>query len=113
MVLLSCPQLGTMGVANDKNILFSRIFNAFNMTHRNTFRGQNDFLRLQEAIEQLMENDDIDAEYDILVEPPDTAFISDEDEGNEDDLLCINMPNDVPEKIELVSRNENGYWLVN
>lgn len=37
------------------------------MAHRNISRGQKDFLRLQEAVEQIIGNDDTDAEYDILV----------------------------------------------
>lgn len=62
------------------------------MAHRKIFRGQSDFLRLQEAANYIMENDDDDS----LVMPPDSASVSDADGGNEDDLLCTNMPTDVP-----------------
>lgn len=96
-----------MGETSNKFNNFTGIFMVFIMAQNNRFRGQNSFLRLEEAVNYIKENDDADT-YDILVMPPDPASVSDVDEGNEEDLLCTNMPNDVPGTIEVVLTQQNN-----
>ncbi|XP_017491141.1 PREDICTED: vacuolar amino acid transporter 4-like, partial [Rhagoletis zephyria] len=69
-------------------------FDCRTMAHRKIFKGQKDFLPLQEAVDWIMENEDNDSEYDILVIPPDPAIVSDEEEVNEDDLVVSRRQDD-------------------
>ncbi|KAJ8720582.1 hypothetical protein PYW08_006047 [Mythimna loreyi] len=74
------------------------------MSHRFCLSSQNDFLRLEQAVESIIAADDDDTEIDLIVVPPDPAFVSDEEEGGEDDLVSSSLPRDIPGTIELTRR---------
>lgn len=67
-------------------------------------RRENNYVGLEEAIESIMCDEENNSEYDILLLPPNPAVVSDEEEGNEDDLTLSTFPRDVPCTIEVVAR---------
>lgn len=74
------------------------------MSKRRVFTSQNNYARLDEALESIMADENDDVEYDLVLLPPDPAIVSDEEEGNEDDLTSSAFPRDVPGTLEVVPR---------
>ncbi|CAG5054238.1 unnamed protein product [Parnassius apollo] len=64
------------------------------MTDRHVFTSQNNYARLEEALESIVSDENNDAQYDVFLLPPDPAIVSDEEEGNEDDLSSTTLHND-------------------
>lgn len=77
------------------------------MASRRVFTRENYFERLEEAIEAIMNEDSGDTEYDVLLLPPEPAVVSDEKEGDDDDLTSTAMPRDVPGPVEVVPHYPN------
>ncbi|CAH2097715.1 unnamed protein product [Euphydryas editha] len=72
------------------------------MANRNVFTS---YKRLEEALESIMADESNDEEYDMVLVPPDPAVVSDEEEGNEDNLAASRFPMDVPGTIEVGRRH--------
>lgn len=72
------------------------------MANRNVFTS---YKRLEEALESIMADESNDEEYDMVLVPPDPAVVSDEEEGNEDNLASSRFPMDVPGTIEVGRRH--------
>lgn len=71
------------------------------MANRNVFTS---YKRLEEALESILADESNDEEYDMVLVPPDPAVVSDEEEGNEDNLAASSFPMDVPGTIEVGRR---------
>lgn len=74
------------------------------------FRGFKDYLGLEEAVNAIMA-EDTDAEYDVVIIPPDPGVVTDEEEG-EDDLQTSDLPRDVPGTLEVTHRrrHDSSEW---
>jgi hypothetical protein len=72
------------------------------MANRNVFTS---YKRLGEALESIIADESNDEEYDMVLVPPDPAVVSDEEEGNEDNLATSRFPMDVPGTIEVGRRH--------
>ncbi|KAJ2948736.1 hypothetical protein O0L34_g7996 [Tuta absoluta] len=77
------------------------------MSKCRVFTNHNNYARLDEAVESIMADENDDVEYDLVLLPPDPAIVSDEEEGNDDDLTNSTLPRDVPGTLEVVPRHPN------
>ncbi|CAG5052038.1 unnamed protein product [Parnassius apollo] len=75
------------------------------MANHCVFSNQNNYSKLEEALESILAGEDQDVEYDVVLLPPDPATVSDEEEGNEDDLVSSTLPRDVPGTLEVIHRH--------
>ncbi|CAG4959076.1 unnamed protein product [Parnassius apollo] len=75
------------------------------MANRCVFSNQNNYSKLEEALESILAGEDQDIEYDVVLLPPDPATVIDEEEGNEDDLISSTLPRDVPGTLEVIHRH--------
>ncbi|CAG5027118.1 unnamed protein product [Parnassius apollo] len=64
------------------------------MANRCVFSNQNNYSKLEEALESILAGEDQDVEYDVVLLPPDPATVSDEEKGNEDDIVSSTLPRD-------------------
>ncbi|KAL4720264.1 hypothetical protein ACJJTC_003400 [Scirpophaga incertulas] len=62
---------------------------------RRVFNAGNEFHGLQEALEAVMNEDD-GSELDLVVIPPEPSVLTDEEEGNEDNIESNTVPRDIP-----------------
>lgn len=77
------------------------------MAYPRVFTSKNNYAKLEEAIEAVIADENDDVEYDVLLLPPELAVVSDEEEGNDDDLTCSTLPKEVPGTVEVISRRPN------
>lgn len=76
------------------------------MAKRDTFTYNKNYFGLEEAIHDIISQDsDADATYDVLILPPNPGVITDEEEGEDDDLYGSKLPRDVPGNIEVVTHS--------
>jgi len=76
------------------------------------FFGKKSFFGLQEAIENLLEDDDDIEDAYINIIPPELEELTDDEDIDEEDLFETSMPNDVPGRIELeIRRDADEYCL--
>lgn len=72
--------------------------------HRNEYRG------LQEAVEAILCEEDSDAEIELVTLPPDPSALTDEEEGDDDNIQGNNIPQDVPGRVEVLVDREEEQW---
>ncbi|CAG4937083.1 unnamed protein product [Parnassius apollo] len=72
------------------------------MTNRCVFSNKNNYSKLEEALQSILAGEDQDVDYDVVLLPPDSATVSDEEEGNEDELVSSTLPRDVPGTLEVI-----------
>lgn len=56
------------------------------MATRRIFHSQNNHIRLEEALESIISDENDDVEYDMVLVLPNPDILSDDEEGDEDDL---------------------------
>ncbi|CAH2084691.1 unnamed protein product [Euphydryas editha] len=76
---------------------------SFNVAHE--YRG------LGEAIESILnDEEDTDVSYDIVAIPPDPSVLTDNEEGDEDDVQQNTLPHDIPGRVEVFESRNNDDW---
>lgn len=72
------------------------------MANRYTFTRNKNYFGLEEAIQDIISQDnEDDATYDVFMLPPNPGVITDEEEGGDDDLYGNKLPRDVPGNVEV------------
>lgn len=94
------------GQINVRKICFSFSCSYLSIWLRDDYSIQNNYLRLEEAVNSIIAEED-DDEFDLLVVPPEPGAVTDEEEGPEDDLVTHALPRDVPGTIEVVRRGRS------
>lgn len=84
--------------------IFSCFPNKIKIPKCRVFTSENNYSKLEKALESIITKED-DAEYDLIVLPPEPSAVSDDKEGNEDDLFSSNLPKDVPGTLEVFRRH--------
>lgn len=75
---------------------------------KQSFNSANNYRGLQEAIASIFEDSDSDDNYDLLAIPPDPSILTDEDEGDEDNIHGNVFPRDIPGTIEVIQNKINN-----
>lgn len=65
---------------------------------------------LQEAIDAVMKEEDDVAEIDLVAIPPEPSVVTDEEEGEEDNLHSNTFPRDIPGRVEIFPNREEEDW---
>lgn len=76
---------------------------------RRVFSGGNEYHGLQEALEAVMDEDD-GAEIDLVVIPPEPSVLTDEEEGDEDNIESNTVPRDIPGRVEVFTNADEDDW---
>ncbi|CAG5006656.1 unnamed protein product [Parnassius apollo] len=76
---------------------------------RKMFFGTNGFIGHEEAIAAITTDSDDDREYDLSIIPPDSSFLTDEEEGSDEGMVTYTLPRDVPGNIEVMVRDEGTF----
>ncbi|XP_022827111.1 piggyBac transposable element-derived protein 3-like [Spodoptera litura] len=71
------------------------------------FTGQNSFRGLQEAIEAVIQYSD-DDDCDLAIIPPEPSALTDDEEGADEDMTTVCMPQDVPGTLEIFTHRDNS-----
>ena len=74
---------------------------------RRTFSGCNKYQGLQEAIEAvIIEEEDVE-EADLVALPPEPSVVTDEEEGDDDNIQSTAIPRDIPDRGKVFTNRDN------
>ncbi|XP_022818327.1 piggyBac transposable element-derived protein 3-like [Spodoptera litura] len=71
---------------------------------KRVFTKSNDYKGLEDALAALVSDSDDGEEYELVTIPPEPSCLTDEEEGDEDELVQNNLPRDVPGRVEVFVR---------
>lgn len=76
---------------------------------KRTFAVSDSYHGLQEALEAIMGEDD-DVDMDLVVLPPEPSMLTDEEEGDDDNIIANDVPGDIPGNVEVFIRRDEDEW---
>lgn len=78
---------------------------------KRSFNVRNDYQELEEALENILaEDDDPDVSYDLVAIPPNPSVLTDEEEGDEDNIQQNILPRDIPGRVEVFVPQRDDEW---
>ena len=72
-----------------------------------TFIGCNKYQSLQEAIEAVIIEEEDVGEVDLVGLPPEPSVVTDEKEGDDDNIQSTAIPRDTPDRVEVFTNRDN------
>ncbi|CAG4992986.1 unnamed protein product [Parnassius apollo] len=76
---------------------------------RKMFFGTNRFIGLDEAIAEVTANSYDDREYDLVIIPPNSSVVTDEEGGTDEDMVTYTLPRYVSDNIDVMVRDEGTF----
>lgn len=78
---------------------------------KKVFSARGHYQGLEDALAAVMEEEESDVDVDLVVLPPNASVLTDEEEGDEDDIITSHVPVDIPGPVEVFTRSEdNEVW---
>lgn len=74
------------------------------------FEVSDNYHGLQEAVDAIMAEEDSDVEFDIVALPPEPSILTDEEEGDEDNIFTNDMPRDIPGNVQVFVNRDEEDW---
>lgn len=109
VILQRCPHLRSVGTSEVNNSCFCyQVIFASKMAKR-TFSSVNEYCGLEEALNAVMLEED-DASIDLVTLPPEPSVLTDEEEGDEDNIQSNTVPRDIPGRIEVFMNRDEEEW---
>lgn len=77
---------------------------------RKVFSGHNDYQGLEEALQAIFNEESDIGEVDLVALPPKPSVVTDEEEGNDDNIRSNVIPRDIPGRVEVFTNRNNEDW---